>query len=87
MIFSHLVLIVIVICVTTLILSFIFWHYFKRHRGVPTGAVSNLASSLRDEKAKADIIVNTIEPMKTRSTHSTVFLMSLSQCATTPHFL
>jgi PAS domain S-box-containing protein len=61
MIFSHLVLIVIVICVTTLILSFIFWHYFKRHRGVPTGAVSNLASSLRDEKAKADIIVNTIE--------------------------
>jgi two-component system sensor histidine kinase VicK len=61
MIFSHLVLIISVIGVTTLVLSFVFWRISKRHGGASKGTVSTLASSLRDEKAKADIIVNTIE--------------------------
>ncbi len=57
----HLVLIGIVVLVTTLVLSVVFWRYSKRHVAVTKGAASKLASSLRDEKAKADIIVNTIE--------------------------
>jgi PAS domain S-box-containing protein len=61
MILSHLVLILIVAGITSLILGLIFWRYFRRHSGVPSKSVSKLASSLRDEKAKADIIVNTIE--------------------------
>jgi PAS domain S-box-containing protein len=61
MIFTHWVLITIVVVITTAVLSVVFWRYFMRHGGASKGAVSSLASSLRDEKAKADIIVNTIE--------------------------